>query len=211
MEGIAPKYTEPYVSTVYKSKTCLDYEVDSQMSPHKVPTYNVLYPDVKADPQTGYFQTKLPFSGGGWCKWKIERAYVSVDYTDVSHLVKDAIPYGGTGLTAFINDAVQTNLSETAALNVIDFSPVIYPVLKVVEKSPKRISLQGEVSKMRSFRLMLTPGAEWKITFKPKLDETKMAKVTVTDGKGEWVEYPGGKIDNGTQIVDFRYMYMNMK
>ncbi|ERT10137.1 hypothetical protein O185_27165, partial [Photorhabdus temperata J3] len=98
-----------------------------------------------------------------------------------------------------------------AALNVIDFSPVIYPVLKVVEKSPKRISLQGEVSKMRSFRLMLTPGAEWKITFKPKLDETKMAKVTVTDGKGEWVEYPGGKIDNGTQIVDFRYMYMNMK
>ncbi|MCT8349729.1 hypothetical protein LGZ99_21640 [Photorhabdus temperata] len=211
VEGVAPKYTKPYVSAEYISKDCFEYQLHADMSPYKVPTYNGLRLDVKADPKTGYFQVKLPFSGGGWCKWKIDRAFVSVSYTDVSHLVKDAIPYGGTGLTAFINDAVQTNLSETAALNVIDFSPVIYPVLKVVEKSPKRISLQGEVSKMRSFRLMLTPGAEWKITFKPKLDETKMAKVTVTDGKGEWVEYPGGKIDNGTQDVDFRYMYMNMK
>ncbi|MGV7961042.1 hypothetical protein QPK13_07985 [Photorhabdus tasmaniensis] len=211
VEGVVPKYTEPYVLALYKSKTCLDYEVDSLMSPHKVPTYNRLTLDVNADPKTGHFQAKLPFSGGGWCKWKIDRAFVSVNYTDVSHLVKDAIPYGGTGLTAFINDAVQTNLSETAALNIIDFSPVIYPVLKIVEGSPKRISLQGEVSKMRSFRLTLTPGEEWKITFKPKLDETKMAKVTVTNGRGEWVEYPGGKIDNGTQEVDFRYMYMNMK
>ncbi|OCQ50663.1 hypothetical protein Ppb6_04152 [Photorhabdus australis subsp. thailandensis] len=64
---------------------------------------------------------------------------------------------------------------------------------------------------MRSFRLKLIPEAEWKIIFKPKLDETKMAKVTVTKGKGEWVEYPGGKIVTGTQIVDFRHMYMNMK
>ncbi|OCA53676.1 hypothetical protein Phpb_03228 [Photorhabdus namnaonensis] len=64
------------------------------------------------------------------------------------HLVKkDAVPYMGTGLTAFINDAVQTNISETAALNTIN----------------------------------------------------------------EWVEYPGGKIDKGTQLVNFRFMYMNMK
>ncbi len=162
--------------------------------------------NVKADPKTGHFQVKLPFSGGGWCKWKIGQAFVSVSYTDVSHLVKDAIPYGGTGLTAFINDAVQTNLSETAASNTIDFSPVIYPVLKVVEKRPKRISLQGEVSKMRSFRLTLTPGAEWKIIFKPKLDETKIPKITITNEKGEWVEYPDGQIEIGTQTVDFRYI-----
>ncbi|PQQ34382.1 hypothetical protein C6H65_24295, partial [Photorhabdus luminescens] len=137
--------------------------------------------------------------------------FVSVSYTDVHHLVRDAIPYSGTGLTAFINDAVQTNISETAALNTINFSPIIYPVLEMVEGFPKSVYLQGEVSKMRSFRLKLTPGAKWKIIFKPKLDETKMAKVTVTNGKGEWVEYPGGKIDKGTQLVDFRFMYMNMK
>ncbi len=125
--------------------------------------------------------------------------------------MRDAIPYSATGLIAFINDASQTNISEIPASNTIDFNPVIYPVLEVVEGFPKTVSLQGEVLKMRSFRLKLTPGAKWKIIFKPKLDETKMAKVTVTDGKGEWVEYPGGKIDKGTQLVDFRFMYMNMR
>ncbi|TDB52294.1 hypothetical protein [Photorhabdus khanii] len=214
VEGVAPKYTQPYVSAEYISKDCLEYRLDSNMSPFKVPTYNGLRLKVQADPQTGYFQAKLPFNGGGRCKWKINQAFVTVGYTDVLHLVKDAIQEvgaEGTGLTAFINDAVQTNISEIAALNTIDFSPTIYPVLKVVEGRPNRIFLQGEVLNMRSFRLTLTPGAEWKITFKPKLDETKMAKVTVTNGKGEWVEYPGGNIVTGTQEVDFRYMYMNMK
>ncbi|TDB54243.1 hypothetical protein [Photorhabdus khanii] len=208
VEGVAPKYTEPYVAARYISKDCLDYEFGATMSPNKVPTYNVLYPEVKTDPQTGYFQAKLPFSGGGWCKWKIDRAFVSVSYTNVSHLVKDAIPYGGTGLTAFINDAARTNYSEaseTRALNTIDFSPVIYPVLKIVEGRPKRISLQGVV-RLFPFRLKLTPGEEWKITFKPKLDETKMPKITVTDGKGEWVEYPDGHIETDTQMVDTRYI-----
>uniref|UniRef100_UPI001E472306 hypothetical protein n=1 Tax=Photorhabdus thracensis TaxID=230089 RepID=UPI001E472306 len=190
VEGVVPKYTRPYVSAEYISKNCLEYQLDAGMSPFKVPTYYGLDLDVKADPQTGYFQAKLPFSGGGWCKWKINRAFVAVGYTDVSHLVKDAVPYGGPGLIAFINDAVQTNLSETAALNVIDFSPVIYPVLKVVEKRPKRIFPRGELG-MRPFRLTLVPGAEWKITFNPKLDETKMPKITVTKEK-EWVEYPNG-------------------
>ncbi|TDB55748.1 hypothetical protein [Photorhabdus luminescens] len=212
VEGVAPKYTEPHVSAVYISKDCLKYRLDSNMSPFKVPTYNGLRLDVKADPKTGYFQAKLPFNGGGRCKWKIDRAFVSISYTDVHHLVKDAIPYSATGLIAFINDAARTNISEMPASNTIDFSPVIYPVLKVVEGRPNRIFLQGEVLKMRPFRLALTPGAKWKIIFKPKLDETKMAKVTVTNKKGgEWVEYPGGKIDNGTQEVDFRFMYGNMK
>ncbi|MCC8421511.1 hypothetical protein [Photorhabdus thracensis] len=207
VEGVAPKYTKPYVSAVYKSKTCLDYEVDSQMSPHKVPTYHRLSLDIKADPKTGHFQAKLPFSGGGWCKWKIDRAFVTVGYTDVSHLVKDATMYKGgegTGIAAFINDAVQTNLSETAALNIIDYSPVIYPVLKMVEKRPKRIFPRGELG-MRPFRLTLVPGAEWKITFNPKLDETKMPKITVTKEK-EWVEYPNGHIETNTQEVDYRYI-----
>ncbi|MEK9496994.1 hypothetical protein V2H77_11110 [Photorhabdus sp. P32] len=212
VEGVAPKYTQPHVSAEYISKDCLEYRFDSNMSPFKVPTYNGLRLKVTTDPQTGYFQTKLPFNGGGRCKWKINRAFVSVSYTDVRHLVKDAIPYSATGLIAFINDAVQTNISEMPASNTIDFSPVIYPVLKVVEGRPNRIFLQGEVLKMRPFRLTLTSGAKWKIIFKPKLDETKMAKVTVTNKKGgEWVEYPGGKIDNGTQEVDFRFMYGNMK
>ncbi|RAW93595.1 hypothetical protein [Photorhabdus laumondii] len=210
VEGVVPKYTKPYVSAQYISKDCLRYQLDAGMSPYQVPTYYKLRLDVKSDPQTGYFQAKLPFNGGGWCKWKINQAAVAVGYTDVSHLVKDAVPYTGTGLTAFINDAVQTNISETAALNTINFSPIIYPVLEMVEGFPKSVYLQGEVSKMRSFRLKLTPGMEWKITFKPKLDETKMAKVTVTNGK-EWVEYPGGKIDYGDREVDFRFMYMNMK
>ncbi|TNH41422.1 hypothetical protein [Photorhabdus luminescens] len=203
VEGVAPKYTEPHVSAVYISKDCLKYRLDSNMSPFKVPTYNGLRLDVKADPKTGYFQTKLPFNGGGRCKWKINRAFVSVSYTDVHHLVKDAIPYSATGLIAFINDAVQTNISEMPASNTIDFSPVIYPVLKVVEDRPNRIFLQGEVG-MYPFRLKLTPGAKWKITYKPKLDETKMPKITVINKKGgEWVEYPNGRIDLRRQTIDY--------
>ncbi len=63
VEGVAPKYTQPYVSAEYISKDCLEYRLDSNMSPFKVPTYNGLRLDVKADPQTGYFQAKLsPFN-----------------------------------------------------------------------------------------------------------------------------------------------------
>ncbi|WP_434524994.1 hypothetical protein [Photorhabdus asymbiotica] len=208
VEGVAPKYTKPSVSAVYISKDCLKSQWHADMSLYKVPSYHGLRLDVKADPQTGYFQTKLPFNGGGWCKWKIDRAFVSVSYTDVSHLVKDAALYdggGGTGLTAFINDAIQTSSSETAALNTIDFSPVIYPVLELSVNFPKSIFLQGEMG-MHPFRLKLTPGAEWKIIYKPKLDETKMPKVTITNGKGEWVEYPNGHIETKTQMVDTRYI-----
>ncbi|MCC8373117.1 hypothetical protein CKY10_10435 [Photorhabdus sp. HUG-39] len=198
VEGVAPKYTKPYVSAVYISKDCLKYRLDSNMSPFKVPTYNGLNLDVKVNPQTGYFQAKLPFNGGGRCKWKIDRAFVTVGYTDVRHLMKDATQEAGTGgigLTAFINDATQTNLSETAALNTIDYSPVIYPVLEMVNRFPKRIFLQGEVG-MRPFRLGLTPGAEWKITYKPKLDETKMPKIIIPPGKEpSRVEYPDGRVD----------------
>ncbi|NHB88385.1 hypothetical protein [Photorhabdus tasmaniensis] len=207
VEGVAPKYTKPNVSAVYISKDCLKYQWYADMSLYKVPTYHGLRLSVKADPQTGYFQAKLPFNGGGWCKWKIDRAFVSVGYTDVSHLMKDVVIYeggGGTGLTAFINDAERTNLSETAASNTINYSPIIYPVLKMVEKHPNRIFLQGEV-RMRPFRLTLVPGKEWKITFKPKLDETKIPKITVTREK-EWVEYPNGHIETQTQEVDYRYI-----
>ncbi|MEK9498702.1 hypothetical protein V2H77_19995 [Photorhabdus sp. P32] len=204
VEGVVPKYTKPYVSAQYISKDCLRYQFDAGMSPYQVPTYYGLDLDVKVDPQTGYFQAKLPFNGGGWCKWKINQASVAVGYTDVRHLEKDAVPYSGTGLTAFINDAVQTNISEIAALNTIDFSPIIYPVLNVVEGYPNSISLQGKMDSF-PFRLKLIPGAEWKITFKPKLDETKMPKVIVTR-KGEWVEYPGGHIEINTQMVDTHYI-----
>ncbi|OCA53686.1 hypothetical protein [Photorhabdus namnaonensis] len=206
MEGVMPKYTEPYVAARYISKSCLEYEFSATMTPHKVPTYNVLYQEVTTDPQTGYFQTKLPFSGGGWCKWKIERAYVSANYTDVSHLVKDAVPYSGTGLTAFINDAERENYSEaseTRAVNTIDYRPVIYPVLKMVEGRPNRVSLQGIVDSF-PFRLKLTSGAEWKIIFKPKLDETKMPKIIIPPGKEpSRVEYPDGRIDLNRDSIDY--------
>ncbi|MEK9496105.1 hypothetical protein V2H77_06515 [Photorhabdus sp. P32] len=205
VEGVVPKYTKPYVSAEYISKNCLEYEFSATMTPHKVPTYNGLSLDVKADPKTGYFQTKLPFSGGGWCKWKINRAFVAVGYADVSHLMKDAVPSSGAGLAAFINDAARTNYSEaseTRALNTIDYRPVIYPVLNMVEGYPNGISLQGKVD-LFPFRLKLTPGAEWKITFKPKLDETKMPKITITNGKGEWVEYPDGRIDLNRDSIDY--------
>ncbi|ETS30945.1 hypothetical protein BB987_20810 [Photorhabdus temperata] len=203
VEGVAPKYTQPHVSAEYISKDCLEYQLHADMSPYKVPTYNGLRLKVKTDPQTGYFQAKLPFNGGGRCKWKINRAFVSVSYTDIHHLVKDAIPYSATGLIAFINDAARTNISEIEALDTIDFSPVIYPILKVVEGRPNRIFLQGEVG-MYPFRLKLTPGAKWKITYKPKLDETKMPKITVINKKGgEWVEYPNGRIDLRRQTIDY--------
>ncbi|WP_228998445.1 hypothetical protein [Photorhabdus aegyptia] len=205
VEGVVPKYTKPYVSAQYISKDCLRYQLDAGMSPYQVPTYYGLDLDVEADPQTGYFQAKLPFNGGGWCKWKINQASVAVRYTDVRHLVKDAVPYAGTGLIAFVNDAVRTNISEIAALNTIDFSPIIYPVLEMAEGSPKRIFLQGKVS-MYPFRFRLTPDAEWKIIYKPKLDETKMPKVIITNGRGEWVEYPRGHIEINTQMVDTRYI-----
>ncbi|NDK99681.1 hypothetical protein [Photorhabdus bodei] len=203
VEGVVPKYTKPYVSAQYISKDCLRYQLDAGMSPYQVPTYYGLDLDVKADPQTGYFQAKLPSNGGGWCKWKIDQASVAVGYTDVSHLMKDAIPYAGTGLTAFINDAAQTNISEIAALNTIDFSPVIYPVLKVVDGRPNRIFLQGVVDTY-PFRLKLTPGAEWKITYKPKLDETKMPKIIIPPGKEpSRVEYPDGRIDLDRDSIDY--------
>ncbi|MCC8457850.1 MULTISPECIES: hypothetical protein [Photorhabdus] len=207
VEGVAPKYTEPHVSAEYISKDCLEYQLHADMSPYKVPTYNGLRLKVAVDPQTGYFQTKLPFNGGGRCKWKINRAFVSVSYTDVHHLAKDAVIYeggGGTGLTAFINNAAQTDGDETSASNILNFSPVIHPILKIVEGYPNRIFLQGEVD-VRSFRLTLVPKAEWKIIFKPKLDETKIPKITVTKKK-EWVEYPDGSIKTDTQQVNFRYI-----
>ncbi|CAQ82807.1 conserved hypothetical protein [Photorhabdus asymbiotica] len=89
----------------------------------------------------------------------------------------------------------------TRAVNTIDYSPVIYPVLKMVEGRPNRISLQNVVDSF-PFRLKLIPGAEWKITFKPKLDETKMPKITITKEK-EWVEYPNGRIDLNRQSIDY--------
>ncbi|MBS9439105.1 hypothetical protein EAE91_18775 [Photorhabdus noenieputensis] len=207
VEGVAPKYTEPHVSAVYISKDCLKYRLDSNMSPFKVLTYNGLrLEDVKADPQTGYFQAKLPFNGGGRCKWKIDRAFVSVSYTDVHHLVKDAVQEEGaegTGLTVFINDSTQTYLSETKALNNIDYRPVVYPILKIVYGCPNRVFLQGEVG-MRPFRLRLTPGAEWKITYKPKLDETKMPKIIIPPGKApSRVEYPDGRVDLNRDSIDY--------
>ncbi|QXF32623.1 hypothetical protein CE143_05140 [Photorhabdus luminescens] len=208
VEGVVPKYTKPYVSAQYISKDCLRYQLDAGMSPYQVPTYYGLDLDVKADPQTGYFQAKLPFNGEGWCKWKINWASVTVGYTDVHHLVKDAViseGAEGTGLTAFINDVTQVNNSETAILNILDYHPTIYPVLEMSEGLPKRVLLQGEVAQ-RFFRLRLTPGAEWKITFKPKLDETKMPKITITNGRGEWIEYPDGHIEINTQMVDTRYI-----
>ncbi|WP_350304320.1 hypothetical protein [Photorhabdus viridis] len=206
VEGVAPKYTKPHVSAEYISKDCLEYQLHADMSPYKVPSYNGLRLKVEADPQTGYFQAKLPFNGGGRCKWKINRAFVSVSYTDVSHLMKDVVIYeggGGTGLTAFINDAARINLSETQALNILDYRPVIYPVLEISEKFPKSIFLQGEVG-MRPFRLKLTPGAEWKITFKPKLDETKMPKIIIPPGKEpSRVEYPDGRVDLNRDYIDY--------
>nr|WP_317987476.1 type VI secretion system baseplate subunit TssF [Photorhabdus antumapuensis] len=82
VESVVPKYTKPYVSAQYISKDCLRYQFDAGMSPYQVPTYYGLDLDVKVDPQTGYFQEKLPFNGGGWCKWKINQASVAVGYTD---------------------------------------------------------------------------------------------------------------------------------
>ncbi|KER01673.1 hypothetical protein QPK14_11985 [Photorhabdus temperata subsp. temperata] len=206
VEGVAPKYTQPYVSAEYISKDCLEYRLDSNMSPFKVPTHNGLRLKVKADPQTGYFQAKLPFNGGSRCKWKINRAFVSVSYTDVSHLVKDAVIYeggGGTGLTAFINDATQTNISENEELNILDYHPAIYPVLEISDRFPKSIFLQGE-SGMRPFRFRLTPGAEWKIIYKPKLDETKMPKIIIPPGKEpSRVEYPDGRVDLNRDSIDY--------
>ncbi len=38
VEGVAPKYTKPYVSAEYSSKDCLEYELDTGMSLYKVPT-----------------------------------------------------------------------------------------------------------------------------------------------------------------------------
>ncbi|CAQ85315.1 MULTISPECIES: hypothetical protein [Photorhabdus] len=206
VEGVAPKYTKPYVSAEYISKDCLEYQLHADMSPYKVPTYNGLRLNVKADPQTGYFQAKLPFNGGDRCKWKINRAFVSVGYTDVSHLMKDAVQDAGaegTGLTVFINDAAQTYLSETEAFNIINYSPVIYPVLQVVYGSPNRIFPRGELG-MRPFRLKLTPGAEWKIIYKPKLDETKMPKIIIPAGKEpSRVEYPDGRVDINRDSIDY--------
>ncbi len=59
VEGVAPKYTKPYISALYISRDCLKYQLDAGMSPFKVPTYNGLRLDVKARPTNRLFSGEV--------------------------------------------------------------------------------------------------------------------------------------------------------
>nr|WP_036769622.1 hypothetical protein [Photorhabdus australis] len=81
VEGVAPKYTKPYVSAVYKSKDCLEYEFSATMTPHKVPTYNGLSLD----------ETKMPkitiTKGKEWVEYpngRIDLNRQSIDYWKIT-------------------------------------------------------------------------------------------------------------------------------
>ncbi|WP_153043419.1 hypothetical protein [Xenorhabdus innexi] len=155
------------------------------------------------NPKTGYFKEKIPFDGGGWCQWRIDTITVSLSYIGVEHIMKEAIPYTGTGIKAFINDARKPeNMREM--INVINYQPIIYPFLRKDNNEPNKIGLYGKSEGLTYFGLRLIDGNEWKITYKPFLDETKMPKIIIPAGEEPArVEYPDGKIDVDRDSIDY--------
>ncbi|WFQ78344.1 hypothetical protein PXH59_11265 [Xenorhabdus sp. SF857] len=130
-------------------------------------------------------------------------------YTDVNHLIKDAVPYTGTGITIYINESEKPKEMKKFT-NYINYNPIIYPFLRKDYDTPNQIGLYGESGGTTSFGLNLIPGSEWKITYMPTLDETKMPKIIVSENPpgiyprgNARVEYPDGKIDLDRDSIDY--------
>ncbi|CDH35255.1 hypothetical protein [Xenorhabdus bovienii] len=210
VEGIAPKNTTLELSGDYISNKCLSTYGTASMNIYKKPSHHWDKINISINPTTGYFKKKIPFHGGGWCQWKINAISLSLFYTDVDHLIKGAVSYYGTGIYAIINEAEQTQHGITEAFNTIDYRPVIYPFLRKDYDKANKIGLYGESGRSKYFRLRLKSGNEWKITYMPTLDETKMPKIIISENPPEVyprgnarVEYPDGKVDLDSDYIEY--------
>ncbi|PHM69125.1 hypothetical protein Xkoz_03515 [Xenorhabdus kozodoii] len=204
VEGIVPPNTQPSLKGDYISVKCLSSHYTAggmryHESKHYWNKFNIL-----VNPKTGYFKERIPFDGGGWCQWKINAISLALRYVNVNHLIKDAIPYDGTGIYVDINNAEKIQYSMKKALDIIEYRPTIYPFLRKHHANPDKIGLYGEKGGMTPFWLRLTERNEWKIIYNPILDETKMPKIIIPGGnKPSRVEYPDGKVDLNSDSIDY--------
>ncbi|MDE9438042.1 hypothetical protein KKI95_19600 [Xenorhabdus bovienii] len=203
VEGIVPPNTKPSLKGGYTSVKCLSSHHTAGGTLYHEPNHHWNKFNILVDPKTGYFKEKIPSYGGGWCQWRIDTITISLSYINVEHIMKRAIPYTGTGIKAFINGAKKPE-SMKEMLNTIDYRPTIYPFLRKDYDVPNQIGLYGKSGGLTYFGLRLIDGNEWKITYKPILDETKMPKIIIPAGnKPSRVEYPDGKVDLDRDSIDY--------
>ncbi|WP_222941479.1 hypothetical protein [Xenorhabdus sp. TS4] len=204
VEGIAPPNTKPNLDSIYASNRCLATHNTAGGTLYHLPKYHWNRFNISVDPVTGYFKEKIPLNGGGWCQWQIDNIELTLEYNNVSHLMKNAVSRGRAGINVYINGARKS--SDMKALeNIIDYRPTIYPVLRksFVTGNTNQIGLYSG-GKLTFFELILQQKNEWKIKYIPTLDETKMPKIIIPGGnKPSRVEYPDGKIDLYRDSIDY--------
>ncbi|MDC9580364.1 hypothetical protein PSI15_02040 [Xenorhabdus sp. PR6a] len=210
VEGVIPPKTTPILTRRYISNKCLSTHNTAGGTLYHTPRHRGDDVNVSVNPTTGYFKEKIPLQGGGWCQWKINTISVSIIYTEVNHLIKDAVPYTGTGIKAFINGAEKPKKMKEF-LNIIDYKPTIYPFLRRDYEDGDKIGLYGKSGGLTYFGLRLTPGNEWKISYMPTLDESKMPKIIISENTEPnayprakaRVEYPDGKVDLDSDYIEY--------
>ncbi|MDE9429120.1 hypothetical protein [Xenorhabdus bovienii] len=205
VEGIAPPNTKPSLYSIYASNRCLATHNTAGGTLYHLSKYHWSKFNISVDPVTGYFKEKIPLNGGGWCQWWIDNIELALEYTNVSHLMKDAVPRGGAGINVYINGARRPSDMKQFK-NIIDYRPTIYPVLRksFVTGNSNQIGLYAGSSKLIFLELMLQPKKEWGIIYMPTLDETKMPKIIIPEGREpSRVEYPDGKIDLNRDSIDY--------
>ncbi|MDC9591192.1 hypothetical protein PSI23_18330 [Xenorhabdus sp. XENO-10] len=209
VEGVIPPNTTPILKRRYISNKCLSTHNTAGGAIYHTPRHQGDDVNISVNSTTGYFKEKIPLQGGGWCQWHINTIVFVIMYTDVNHLIKDAVPYTGTGITVYINDSEKPKEMKKFT-NYINYKPIIYPFLRKDYDMPNQIGLYGESGGTTSFGLSLIPGSEWKITYMPTLDETKMPKIIVSENPpgiyprgNARVEYPDGKIDLNRDSIDY--------
>ncbi|WP_338804367.1 hypothetical protein WDV76_02315 [Xenorhabdus griffiniae] len=204
VEGIVPPNTQPSLKSDYVSIKCLSTHHTAGGTLYHESKHHWNNINISVDPITGFFKEKIPFHGGGWCQWKINTISLALRYTNVNHLMKDAVSYDGTGIYVSINNTEETQYGMRKALNIIEYHPTIYPFLRKHHANPDKVGLYGEKGGMTPFWLRLTDGNEWKIIYQPTLDETKMPKIIIPKGEEpSRVEYPDGKIDLNRDSIDY--------
>ncbi|MDX7989409.1 hypothetical protein FE392_19285 [Xenorhabdus sp. 12] len=209
VEGVIPPNTTPILKRRYISNKCLSTHNTAGGDLYHTLRHRGDDVSISVNPSTGYFKEKIPFQGGGWCQWHINTIMLVIMYNDVTHLMKNAEPYTGTGITVYINDA-QKPKEMKELVNSINYKPTIYPFLRKDYDSPNKIGLYGESGGATSFGLKLISGSEWKITYMPTLDESKMPKIIVSENPPDVyprgnsrIEYPNGKIDLGNDRIEY--------
>ncbi|CCW29322.1 conserved hypothetical protein [Xenorhabdus nematophila F1] len=98
VEGIAPPNTKPNLDGIYASNRCLATHNTAGGKLYHLPKYYWKKFNISVSPETGSFKEKIPLNGGGWCQWQIDNIELTLEYTNVNHLMKGAIPRGVAGI-----------------------------------------------------------------------------------------------------------------